>query len=406
MKFCISFGKFELKYFFYCVLIVILELYLSYFIWDEEMTIITNHILMYSFCFFLGYLLNIIPAWISHILSNEKEKVIEKKLEKENAYSFEYIYNNPNEKYLSAKEILKFLFICLILLLADIIENIGTIIENIKKYKKCKYCFDKKLFSDDYFFIEYLIIFLVLKLDKEVYYKHQYISFFVLILIELIKNIYFFIIYKNYNIISIVLNIIYSIFYAIYYLYIKGLMKYKFISPYKCNYMIGIINVPIIILMYFIISFTPLGNDNKDNEYYYDNIFEFFKDIRNIDAIIAIKLISLPLVIGMFALLYIKIIYDYSIFHMYIPFLIQYLIENITKDLNLFEIIFLISSFFVELIMILVFLEIVEINYCGLNKNLKRNIQSRGKIDSFLAIENDDDDDEIEDEINDEKTKL
>ena len=91
---------------------------------------------------------------------------------------------------------------------------------------------------------------------------------------------------------------------------------------------------------------------------------------------------------------------------MYIPFLIQYLIENITKDLNLFEIIFLISSFFVELIMILVFLEIVEINYCGLNKNLKRNIQSRGKIDSFLAIENDDDDDEIEDEINDEKIKL
>jgi len=327
-------------------------------------------------------------------------------LEKENTDSFEYIYNNPNENYLSAKEILKFLFICLILLLADIIENIGIIIENIKTYKKCKYCFDKKLFTDYYFFIEYLIIFLVLQLDKEVYYKHQYISFFVLILIELIKNIYFFIIYKNYNIISIVLNIIYSIFYAIYYLYIKGLMKYKFISPYKCNYMIGIINVPIIILMYFIISFTPLGNDNKDNEYYYDNIFEFFKDIRNIDAIIAIKLISLPLVIGMFALLYIKIIYDYSIFHMYIPFLIQYLIENITKDLNLFEIIFLISSFFIELIMILVFLEIIEINYCGLNKNLKRNIQSRGKIDSFLAIENDDDDDEIEDEINDEKTKL
>jgi len=78
MKFCISFGKFELKYFFYCVLIVILELYLSYFIWEKEMIIITDHILMYSFCFFFGYLLNIIPAWISHILSNEKEKVIEK----------------------------------------------------------------------------------------------------------------------------------------------------------------------------------------------------------------------------------------------------------------------------------------------------------------------------------------
>ena len=48
--------------------------------------------------------------------------------------------------------------------------------------------------------------------------------------------------------------------------------------------------------------------------------------------------------------------------------------------------------------MILVFLEIIEINCCGLNKNLKRNIESRGIIDSSLNIENDDDDDEIDDE--------
>jgi len=210
--------------------------------------------------------------------------------------------------------------------------------------------------------------------------------------------------YKNYTIISIFLNIIYSIFYAIYYLYIKGLMKYKYISPYKCNYMIGIINVPIIILMYFIISFTPLGI--KDKEYYYDNIFDFFTDVRNIGAKRAIILISLPFVFGMYAFIYIKIIYDYSIFHMFIPFLIQYFIENIIKHFELIENILLISSFFIELIMIFVFLEIIEINCWGLNKNLKRNIQSRGKIDCSLAIENDDGDDKIEDEINDEKTKL
>ena len=406
MTFCISFSQFELKYFFYCVFLVILQIYMTYsfYCWEEK--IITEHYLMYSFCFFLGYLLNIIPAWISHIQSKENEKQ-EKNLEKEKTLSFEYIYNNPNKNYLSSKEILNFLFICLIILLAEIIENIGDKIEIRDITGDNKYCVDQK-FSDDYFFIEYLVIFLLPKLGKEVYYKHQYISFFVLILIEIIKNIYFFIkkSYKEYNIISIILNIIYSIFYAIYYIYIKGLMKYKYISPYKCNYMIGIINVPIIILLYFIISFTPLGNNNKDNEYYYDNIFEFFKDFRNIEAKTAIKLISLPFVFGMYAFIYIKIIYDYSIFHMYIPFLIQYFIENVIKNFELLEKVFLISSFFIELIMILVFLEIIEINYCGLNKNLKRNIQSRGKIDSSLAIENDDDDDEIEDEINDEKTKL
>jgi len=57
--------------------------------------------------------------------------------------------------------------------------------------------------------------------------------------------------------------------------------------------------------------------------------------------------------------------------------------------------------------MIFVFLEIIEINCCGLNKNLKRNIESRGRIDSSLTIENDDDDeDEIDDERNDENNKI
>ena len=398
MKFFISFGKFELKYFFYCVLIVILGIIMYYFIYWNEEKIITEHYLVYSFCFFLGYLLNIIPAWISHIQSKEKEKPLTNKLNEDNNHSIEYIYNKPYEKYISIKDTIIFLFISLILLLADIIQNIGDKIEN-KDYR------EEKKFDDEYYFFEFLFIFVILKLGKEVYYKHQYISFIIFSLVELIKNIYFFAknLYKKSHIISIVLNIIYSIFYAIYYAYIKGLMKFKFISPYKCNYMIGIINVPIIIIIFFIISFTPLGNTNS--KYYYDNIFELFKDLgNNIKNIII--LISLPFIFGIYAFIFIKIIYNYSIFHLYIPFLIQNFILNIIKNFELIENIFLISSFLIELIMILVFLEIIEINCCGLNKNLKRNIELRGTIDSSLAIENDNDDDEIDDERNDETTKL
>ena len=83
--------------------------------------------------------------------------------------------------------------------------------------------------------------------------------------------------------------------------------------------------------------------------------------------------------------------------------MIIYFIQNVTKNFELIEIIFLISSFLIELIMILVFLEIIEINCYELNKNLKRNIELRGVVDSSLAIENDNDDD---DERNGETTKL
>jgi len=37
--------------------------------------------------------------------------------------------------------------------------------------------------------------------------------------------------------------------------------------------------------------------------------------------------------------------------------------------------------------MILVFLEIIELNFCGLNENLKRNIEIRAYSESSLAIE-------------------
>ena len=83
-------------------------------------------------------------------------------------------------------------------------------------------------------------------------------------------------------------------------------MKYEFISPAKCNFMVGIINAPLIILIYFIISFTPLGNIN--NDYYYDNIFELFNKFRNIGAKNVTILILLPFVYGILDYLLIKTI--------------------------------------------------------------------------------------------------
>ena len=418
MKFCISFGKFELKYFFYSFFFIIILIYMIIFVYYNEVKITHEHLIFYLFFFFLGYLLNIIPTWISHIKSKEKEKLTTNKLEKENVLPFEYIYNKPYEKYLSKKDILKFFFVSLILLLASLIEYYQYIIDNIgedkdktKNYKDKIKEFDdnkKEYYDDGFIIIEIIIFFLVSKFDKEVYYKHQNISFLFLILVEIFKNIYF-LTKKPYGniigIIQIILKFIFSILNAIYYLYIKGLIKYKFISPAKCNFMIGLFNVPLIILIYFIISFTPLGNIKS--KYYFDNIFELFKNLEKIDAKNVIFLTSLPFAFGFLVFIINNIINDYTIYHIYIPFLIRFFIENIIKDFIIYDKIILISSFIIELIMIFVFLEIIEINCCGLNKNLKRNIESRGRIDSSLTIENDDDDeDEIDDERNDENNKI
>ena len=164
-------------------------------------------------------------------------------------------------------------------------------------------------------------------------------------------------------------------------------MKYKYISPYKSNFMIGIINLPIIIIIYIIISFTPLGVKDNNN-YYYDSIFELFKNFGKINVINIILLITLPFAYGIILLLTNKIIYNFTIYHIYTASLLDNFITIIVNNYKLTEKIFLTLSFCIELLMILVFLEIIELNFCGLNENLKRNIEIRASTESSLVIEN------------------
>jgi len=228
-------------------------------------------------------------------------------------------------------------------------------------------------------------------------------SIILYIIIEIIKTIFFTIREKAYQIpkfaIIVVLKILNYILYSVYYLYIKGLMKNKFISPYKCKFMIWVINVPLIIIIYFIISFTSLGNNN--NEYYCDNIIDLFKTIGKLDVINSILLMLLPFAYGMYVLLLNKTIYDFTLYHIYIPLLIEKFIREIIIIDIIKDIIILILIFAIELIMIFIFLEIIEVNFCGLNVNLKRNIESRGIIDSSLI---DEDEDEFEDNNNERST--
>ena len=389
MKFCISCGIFELKYFLYCIIFSILEIYFNLFIYydfgNNDKSIITSHSLLESSCLFLGYLLNYIPEWYSKKESKRKSVLLELKGENnKNSNSFKYIYNKSYSKYLSIKEGLKLIFIIIFLLLIEILKLIQKIFYTKKTGKKNFNEYDK--YEGYFYFIQFLIYFSI-RTNSEVYYRHQNFSFGIFFLIEFIKIIFFFInnLSNYFGIIAI--QIIISILRALFFIYIKGLMKIKFISPYKCNFMVGIINFPLIIIIYVIISFTKLGDNN--DIYYWDSILDLFTSIKKLDIINAFRLISLPIAYGIYELIVNKTIYDFTIYHLYIPLLIENFIMGIEEIFNKNNYL-LIPFFCIEFIMILIFLEIIEINFCGLNENLKRNIESRGKTDSSLIIEDDD----------------
>jgi len=278
---------------------------------------------------------------------------------------------------MSAKDIIKLFSICFILLLIQLIEIFSNIIYNDNENKQ-------NVGYEDYFILYLIIImFIELKLffKNIIIYKHQKISFLIFFIIEIIKTIYFIIIENNskiYDFCTIIIGLFYSLLLSIYYIYIDSLMKHKYISPYKCSFMIGACFVPLLIIVYSIILFTNASDHN----------FNLFISFRKLKANNIILLISYPFAAGAVGLLMLKTINDFSIFHLYIPFILKKIIGEIVESEKKFSIIFfLISCFLIELIMIFVFLEIIEITICGLNKNTKRNIELRASHESFSLNE-------------------
>ena len=118
--------------------------------------------------------------------------------------------------------------------------------------------------NEDYNFIEFVFFYLaIICIFKKGTYKHQYISIIILVVLGLFKYIFKIFSskklkydYKIY-IITFMANVLNSLLTCAIYGYIKGLMEYKFFSIYKCAYIFGFIDVPIIIILYFVLSYFP-----------------------------------------------------------------------------------------------------------------------------------------------------
>ena len=57
----------------------------------------------------------------------------------------------------------------------------------------------------------------------------------------------------------------------------------------------------------------------------------------------------------------------------------------------------IIITFLIEILSVFIFLEIIELNFCGLNHNLRKNIISRSIDEDKLIYEINDDADEVDD---------
>jgi hypothetical protein len=247
--------------------------------------------------------------------------------------------------------------------------------------------------------MEYLLLFLISKfIFKLNYYKHQYYSIIFIILFGLLK--YLVKLYSednlNNNYKEVILVLMLQIIHAFIDSYIIGnvkkLMRSKYLSPYLICSTFGIINGLITIISYFIVTYFPCNNNFCDlkynNVYYFDNIYSVFDNIYPIEIFLIIYTIFLS---GIYQILLYIVINDFTICHIFLFYQVlefaDTIIELKNSDKNIFVICILIISGIFEIFIVLIVLEIIELRFCGLNYNTKRNIKERALIESNLSNE-------------------
>ena len=211
---------------------------------------------------------------------------------------------------------------------------------------------------------------------KYKYFRHHIISIIIFILlcisIDLILDNFPYI--YDRGVLFIVISIILVILDAIDYGYQKYMMDVLFYPFWSIALIIGIVNLIIFGLILIICLFTGEENSNKEKNFLFIAFYHYFSVVKV--GLILTKQLVLNYILTFFLnlLRVLTILYftpDYILISFAISRIVNVVIE--TKKyicLALFPLQFFVLMFY---------LEIIELKFCGLNKNTRKNIQIRGE---------------------------
>ena len=369
----ISCGKCDKRYFkilclFFLLNIINLILYLIFLlITIVYLRLVTGVSLLKPLLTYIGMTLCFIPDLILKKKSQNKKspEITEINNNKNNKGSIEYIYNDLSDK-IESRDYFHIGIISLILILIDFIKIY------LEKKENCE--------DAQYYFTELPFILIISMYIYNInFYRHQYLSIIILTFLGflqyIIKILYY---YKSTSkfkdiIIDLFLQIIMGIGEAIYFSYVKSLMQFKFFSPYKACYIFGIINGIIVLIIYFIVSEIKCSKESLlcsvqyKGAYYFDNIYAIITGY-NIGQIIIGVLFCICF--GVFKLLFNIIINYYSVCHIFLFLQNKGIADSvgleIDKKINIIFQIIIQICYIINFFFSLVFLEMIELNFCGL----------------------------------------
>jgi len=321
--------------------------------------------MMYSICLCLSFSLLLIFNVYS---KKKKEKITSSLIEDKGNVIFEK-NDTIKKKIISWKEKLLWIF------LVSIIDYIAYLFSSI-------YWLDNGNYVDtlqtNIIFMS-IFAYLILKLKL---HKHHYLCISVII----IRSIAYTIIFNVYkkdpskknDIVPYIVSFVTEIVFSLTYVMSKYFMLIKYIHPFEIMFFEGIFEL-FFSIMTLIIS-SRIGK--------LDNISHFLEKFKYMEVFI---LISWIIVNFIYHAILFKVIDIFSPFYIHISILLSEFLSFFVKldRLSIGQLIFYIISFIVCPFMILVFLEIIELNFCGLSEMTAKNIELRALLDSANNDEND-----------------
>ena len=264
--------------------------------------------------------------------------------------------------------ILFFIFVAYVIL--NIIMNIQTSMQN-KSMQNPHNSGISLLESLELIFICIVSILLL----KYKYFTHHIISIIIFILvcffIDLIIGNFSYILERG--VLFIVLNFIEVIVDACDYGYQKYMMDILYYPFWSLAVTIGLVNITIFGIVILICLIKGKEEIYKEQNGMFMIFYQYFD---NVDIGIIITKQILNFILSFFLnLLRVLTILHLTPEHILISFSISRII-NIVLETKKFE---CLALFVIQFITLMFYLEIIELNFCGLNKNTRRNIQKRGE---------------------------
>ena len=217
-------------------------------------------------------------------------------------------------------------------------------------------------------------------------YKHHYLSIIFIIIFGITHNFISGNFETNKQKENYIGYIIYffaeSIFNVSYVLY-KFFMIKKFIKSYAILFFQGLIELILgIIFLAITTKYFPE----------FDSLTTYLENLDSSDITIFISLIFINFVTFVTIFIIIDIFTPFHIFLLNILSEIIFGFFDGTFKSEIYKTIIYYIFIFISIFMVLVFIEIIQLNFCGLSTMTKKNIEERAKLDSMFNEDNDDED--------------